>query len=508
MQAADWGNEKQQVEMAIQSANKEFEEKALATERQRQGWESAQRNYENQIADLTAKNEELTKNITELDEMTSEEREQLQNALMGQTKEADSTISKLSSQVEVLSKSVMELETEKEALERGWSDRFIQIESDWKDRLNKSMRDNDRSKAEIDQVALDSDRRIELLERSHLEERNSMEARIKQLQSEIERERDEQDKIREESRALRIEIEQTSGKNESTIRASQRDKKQLEKERDDANRLREKEREQFVAERAQLENYLRSVSEHVKALQDSSNANNERFNAERTKLEDEIEALREEGKTKQDELRRERDQLQIELARLRTQLKQDVEQKTEEANLLQGKVARLEKSRNDLEAQLEHLAKTKNMSEQELAEMRETHCSTESKLESERSEFERVKEALEEALKGKNKQVEDLTAQLLQSQLHVQTVEKDSADHLSQKDAQVQSLRKDLERAKVDFDEFKRQKESERETMELEHEENVKKIKRESSNKLNELNEMMMSTRTALEAEVANKDRV
>ena len=44
--------------------------------------------------------------------------------------------------------------------------------------------------------------------------------------------------------------------------------------------------------------------------------------------------------------------------------------------------------------------------------------------------------------------------------------------------------------------------------MELEHEENVKKIKRESSNKLNELNEMMMSTRTALEAEVANKDRV
>lgn len=113
-------------------------------------------------------------------------------------------------------------------------------------------------------VATDADRRVELLERSHLEERNSMEARIKQLQKEIETERDAQDKIREECRSLRIEMEQLNSKNEATNRSSGREKKQIEKERDDIARLREKEREQFVAERAQLENYLRSVSEHVK----------------------------------------------------------------------------------------------------------------------------------------------------------------------------------------------------------------------------------------------------
>ena len=66
---------------------------------------------------------------------------------------------------------------------------------------------------------------------------------------------------------------------------------------------------QFVAERAQLENYLRSVSEHVKALQESSNANTERFNGERQKLEEELETMRDEAKSKQEELRRERDQV-------------------------------------------------------------------------------------------------------------------------------------------------------------------------------------------------------
>ena len=160
-----------------------------------------------------------------------------------------------------------------------------------------------------------------------------MEARIKQLQKEIETERDAQDKIREECRSLRIEMEQLNSKNEATNRSSGREKKQIEKERDDIARLREKEREQFVAERAQLENYLRSVSEHVKdrvllqtivsqligkyseeiktqnkALQESSNANTERFNVERQKLEEELETMRDDAKSKQEELRRERDQ--------------------------------------------------------------------------------------------------------------------------------------------------------------------------------------------------------
>lgn len=229
------------------------------------------------------------------------------------------------------------------------------------------------------------------------------------------------------------------------------------KERDDAARMREKEREQFIAERAQLENYLRSVSEHVKALQESSNANNERFTSERQKLENELDEMRNDSKSKFDEIRQERDHLQIELARLRTQLKQEIEQKTEEIQLLQGKISRLEKVRNDLESQLEQLAKYNNVSEQKLAELSETHLSVESKLATERDDYDKRVLTLEDSIKNKNRQVEELTAQLLQSQLQVQTVEKDSADHIGQKDSQIQSLRRDLEKAKFDFDTFKPQ---------------------------------------------------
>lgn len=166
--------------MAIHNANQEFEAKAKETERQRQGWESAQRNYENQIADLTARCDELTKNLTELDEMAGEERDQLQTTLLSQSKgiggdkkpykiqnknfesikcrhfrkDNEEAISKLTTECQTLRKIVVELETDKESLERGWSDRFIQIEADWKDRLQKSQRDNERFRVESDQVSV------------------------------------------------------------------------------------------------------------------------------------------------------------------------------------------------------------------------------------------------------------------------------------------------------------------------------------------------------------------
>ena len=326
-------------------------------EQEKLGWESSKRNYENQIADLTSQNENLTKTLDELDKMTSEERDQLQTALMTNGKEAQATTEKLSMQVDQLSKANMDLEYEKEQIERNWSDRFVQFESEWKDRVSKAQRNTELIKSETERTSGDYDRRIEMLQNGFTEERSSMEARIKQLQGEIERERDAQDKIREEARAARIEVETASGKTESVTRALTREKKQLEEERNESNRLREKEREQFLAERAQLENYLRSVSEHVKALQDSSNQNTERFGEERVKFEAEMEQIRLESKSRETDLRKERDDLQIEQVRLKTQLKQEVENKTEEVNLLQGKVQRLEKARDELEAQIEKVSK-------------------------------------------------------------------------------------------------------------------------------------------------------
>ena len=70
-----------------------------------------------------------------------------------------------------------------------------------------------------------------------------------------------------------------------------------------------------------------------------------------------FEQIRLESKSRETDLRKERDDLQIEQVRLKTQLKQEVENKTEEVNLLQGKVQRLEKARDELEAQIEKVSK-------------------------------------------------------------------------------------------------------------------------------------------------------
>ena len=141
---------------------------------------------------------------------------------------------------------------------------------------------------------------------------------------------------------------------------------------------------------------------------------------------------------------------------MRTQMKQEADQKTEEVQLAQGKISRLEKARNDLETQLENLAKTKNLSEQELAELRETSLSVENRLNLERADFEKTQTSLEEAIKTKNKQIEDLTGQMLQSQLQVQTIEKDAVENLAVKDSLIHNLRRDLENARAEFDEYKK----------------------------------------------------
>ena len=141
---------------------------------------------------------------------------------------------------------------------------------------------------------------------------------------------------------------------------------------------------------------------------------------------------------------------------MRTQMKQEADQKTEEVQLAQGKISRLEKARNDLERQLENLAKTKNLSEQELAELRETSLSVENRLNLERADFEKTQTSLEEAIKTKNKQIEDLTGQMLQSQLQVQTIEKDAVENVAVKDGLINNLRRDLENARAEFDEYKK----------------------------------------------------
>ncbi|CAG5101502.1 Oidioi.mRNA.OKI2018_I69.YSR.g17152.t1.cds [Oikopleura dioica] len=90
--AADWGEEKRQVKLSIQNANKDFDERASEARRQQEGWESAKLNIENQIGQLTAQVEELTKSITELDEMTPDERERFQSTLLNNTKVAEENI--------------------------------------------------------------------------------------------------------------------------------------------------------------------------------------------------------------------------------------------------------------------------------------------------------------------------------------------------------------------------------------------------------------------------------
>ena len=56
---------------------------------------------------------------------------------------------------------------------------------------------------------------------------------------------------------------------------------------------------------------------------------------------------------------------------MKTQLKQEVENRTEETALLNDKIARLEKARNELEAEIEKVVKQKTMFEQMIAELTE-----------------------------------------------------------------------------------------------------------------------------------------
>ncbi|CBY39750.1 unnamed protein product, partial [Oikopleura dioica] len=506
--AADWGEEKRQVEESITNANNDFNERANEARRQQEGWESARLNYENQIGQLTAQVEELTKSITELDEMTSDEREQLQSTLMNNNKLSEESICKLRKENEEFRKAVATLQQENETIERGWSDRFVQMEADWNDRLQRAVRDGERSRGEYDQLGKDNAKRMEVIEKTFAEERSSMEARIKQLQAEIERERETQDKIREDNRTLRMDLEQSNSKGEGANRQFLRQKEALEKEKEDANKLREKEKEQFVAERAQLENYLRSVSEHVKALQDSSTAAAERFSAERTKLEEEINSVQDESKEKQNELRKERDELQIEIARFKSQSKQELEQKLEEIQIGQSKITRLEKNRDELESQLEQLAKTHNLSEQQLAEATETSMTIESRSKQQREEFEKMQSTLEETIKGKNRQVEELTAQLLQSQLQTENIKKDWSDLISQKDSSAAKLKRELEEAQIAFENFKKESQLKEGSLMEQHREEQQKIQSENAKKLNNITSMMqLSTaeKEKIETEMSKK---
>ena len=192
VKAASWGDEKRHVEDAIKAANIDIEARNREMELEKTGWESSRRNYENQISVLTQQNQELTKTLDELDKMTSEEREQLQSALLKTGSEAQSTTQKLSHQVEQLTKANIDLEFEKEQLERNWSDRFVQFETEWKDRLSKAQRNTELAKSEGSRSNDDYERRIELIQNGFKEEKSSMESRIKHLQAEIERERDQQ----------------------------------------------------------------------------------------------------------------------------------------------------------------------------------------------------------------------------------------------------------------------------------------------------------------------------
>ena len=46
----------------------------------------------------------------------------------------------------------MDLEYERDQLERNWSDRFVQFEVEWKDRVNKAQRSTELAKNESDRT--------------------------------------------------------------------------------------------------------------------------------------------------------------------------------------------------------------------------------------------------------------------------------------------------------------------------------------------------------------------
>ena len=211
-------------------------------------------------------------------------------------------------------------------------------------------------------------------------------------------------------------------------------------------------------------------------------------------------------KTKETDLRKERDDLLVEQVRIKTQLKQEVESKTEELNLLQVKATRLEKTRDELEAEIEKISKEKVMLEQMITELTEDASNLERKVAAERDEAAAIKTQLEEAVKQKNSQIEDLTSQLLQTQIQITESGKDTSLVIKTKEEMIATMRKETDRLQMDIDQQKRNYEARIEKLKDDHEEDAKAMKESHSGKLISLNMMFEKTSSELMSKVQEKE--
>merc|ERR1712062_206826 len=108
--------------------------------------------------------------------------------------------------------------------------------------------------------------------------------------------------------------------------------------------------------------------------------------------------------------------------------------------------------------------------------------------------------------KQKNSQIEELTSQLLQTQLQITESEKDASLVTKTKEEMIATLRKETDRLQADMDQQKRNYEARIEKLKEDHEEEAKSMKETHAGKLISLNMMFEKTSNDLLTKVAEKE--
>ena len=159
-----------------------------------------------------------------------------------------------------------------------------------------------------------------------------------------------------------------------------------------------------------------------------------------------------------------------------------------------------------MEAQIEKVSKEKNMLETLIAELTEDSTSLERKLLSEKDEWNVTRATLEESLRQKNTQIEELTSQLLATNLKISETDAQTTELTKSKETLISNLRKEIDQLQIDLDKAKIAHADEIQNIKDGHAEESKKMKDESAKKLGNLTQMLEGTKSDLLAQVAQTE--
>ena len=146
------------------------------------------------------------------------------------------------------------------------------------------------------------------------------------------------------------------------------------------------------------------------------------------------------------------------------------------------------------------------MLETMITELTEDSTSLERKLLSEKDEWNVTRASLEESIRQKNTQIEELTSQLLATNLKISETEAQTTEFTKSKETVISNLRKEIDQLQNELDKAKIAHAEELQNLKDAHNEEAKKLKDENAKKLGNLTQMLEGTKSDLLAQVAQTE--